>query len=161
MRVFIPVFVREFYLANTGFFLLVIALAGGFMRSHDHLALAEFFISSPHVLLLPIAIWVFYTLKVMAFNFERLNQNENEFIFCLMLLPVFKKWRLAVGVVAFQLLPVFIYGLFLCLIATKFGMLRSTLTITISCMILISASAYHFIWWSHHPRSEERRVGKE
>jgi hypothetical protein len=156
MRVLIPVFVREFYLANTGFFLLVIALAGGFMRSHDHLALAEFFISSPHVLMIPVAIWVLYTLKVMAFNFERLNQNENEFIFCLMLLPVFKKWRLAVGVVAFQLLPVFIYGLFLCLIATKYGMLRSTLTIIISCMVLISTGAYHFIWWSHHPNDEKK-----
>jgi hypothetical protein len=151
-----PVFIREFYLANTGLFLLVIAFAGGFMRSHDHLALAEFFISSPFVSMIPMSIWVLYTLKVMAFNFERLNQKENEFIFCLMLLPVLKKWSMAVSVLAFQLLPVFIYGLFLCLIATKYGMLLSTLTIVISYMLLISTAAYHFIWWSHHPNHEKK-----
>src|SRR6187455_2700572 len=82
MRVLVPVFVREFYLANTGFFLLVIAFAGGFMRSYDHVALAEFFISSPLVLIIPIGFWLLYSLKVINFNWEKTKQNENEFIFC-------------------------------------------------------------------------------
>jgi hypothetical protein len=156
VRVLITLFVREFYLANTGFFLLVIAFAGGFMRSHDHHALAEFFISSPFVSMIPIAIWVLYTLKAMAFNFEIFNQKENQFIFCFMLLPVLKKWRMAISVSAFQLLPVCIYGLFLCLVATKYCMLLSTLTIVISCVLLISTAAYHFIWWAHHPNHEKK-----
>ncbi len=125
MRVLIPVFVREFYLANTGFFLLVIAFAGGFMRSYDHIALAEFFISSPLVLIIPIGFWFLYNLKVINFNWERIKQNENEFIFCFMLFPLSKQWWMAIRVVLIQLLPAFIYGLFLCLLAWKHDLTNS------------------------------------
>lgn len=156
MRVLIPVFVREFYLTNTGFFLLVVAFAGGFMRSYDHIALAEFFVSAPLVSTIPVIIWFLYTLKVMNFNRERIKQNENEFIFCFILFPVSKQWGMAIHIVFIQLLPVFLYGLFLCLIASKHGMIHSIFMIVMGCMVLVGMSAYHLIWWLRHPNHEKK-----
>ena len=81
MRVLNAILVREFYLANSGFFLLVVAIAGGFMRGYEHIALAEFFISTPMVLCIPLTVWILYALKVANFNGERLSLQENEFVF--------------------------------------------------------------------------------
>jgi hypothetical protein len=156
MRVLIPIVVREFYLANTGLFLLVIAFAGGFMRSYDHIALAEFFISSPLVLMIPIGFWFLYNLKVINFNWERIKQNENEFIFCFMLFPVSKQWWMAIRVVVIQLLPVFLYGLFLSLLAWKHEMFNSIVVILIALKILVSTGAYHLIWSLHNPNYEKK-----
>jgi hypothetical protein len=156
MRVLVPVFVREFYLANTGSFLLVIAFAGGFMRSYDHIALAEFFISSPLVLIIPIGFWFLYSLKVINFNWERIKQNENEFIFCFMLLPLSKQWWMAIRVVLIQLLPAFIYGLFLCLLAWKYDLTHSLFVILIALTLLVLMSAYHLRWSLHHPNHEKK-----
>jgi len=50
------VMVREFYRSNASFFLVVIGLGAGFMRSNEHVALAEFFVSSPLLLLFPIIV---------------------------------------------------------------------------------------------------------
>ncbi|HET6544848.1 MAG TPA: hypothetical protein VFG46_30390 [Chryseolinea sp.] len=156
MRVFVPVFVREFYLANTGFFLLVIAFAGGFMRSYDHIALAEFFISSPLVLIIPIGLWFLYSLKVINFNWERIKQNENEFIFCFMLFPMTKQWWMAIRVVLIQLLPAFIYGLFLFLLAWSHDLIYSLFVILIALTLLVLMSAYHLRWSLHHPNHEKK-----
>ena len=156
MRVLVPVFVREFYLANTGFFLLVIAFAGGFMRSYDHVALAEFFISSPLVLIIPIGFWLLYSLKVINFNWEKTKQNENEFIFCYMLFPPTKQWWMVVRVAFIQLIPVFIYGLFLCLLAWKHDLTNSIFVILITLELLVLMSAYHLRWSLHHPNHEKK-----
>jgi len=156
MKVLIPVFVREFYLTHTGFFLLVIAFAGGFMRSYDHIGLAEFFISSPLVLVIPIVFWFLYNLKVINFNREKIKQNENEFIFCFMLFPVSKQWWMAIRVVLVQLLPVFLYGLFLSLLAWKHEMINSIIVILIALKILVIISAYHLLWSLRHPNYEKK-----
>src|SRR5688572_4964100 len=137
MKVLIPVFVREFYLTHTGFFLLVVAFAGGFMRSYDHIALAEFFISAPHVLVIPILFWFLYNLKVINFNWERIKQNENEFIFYFILFPVPKQWWMAIRVVLIQLLPVILYGLFLCIMAWKYEMINSIIVIVVALGTLV------------------------
>lgn len=156
MRVLVPVFVREFYLANTGFFLLVIAFAGGFMRSYDHIALAEFFISSPLVMIIPIGLWSTYTLKVINFNWERTKQNENEFIFCFMVFPRSKQWWMVIRVVLIQLLPAVGYGLFLCLLAWKYELINSIIVIVIGQMLLVLVSASHLRWSLHHPNHEKK-----
>ena len=116
------------------------------MRSYDHIALAEFFISSPLVLVIPIVFWFFYNLKVINFNGEKIRQNENEFIFCFMLFPVSKQWWMAIRVVLIQLLPLFVYGLFLSLLAWKHEMMNSIIVILIALMILVIISAYHLLW---------------
>ena len=66
------VFVREFYRMNSGFFLLTATLAFGFMSQAEHVALAQFFVSSPAALLIPVCIWIAYALKILAFNIRQL-----------------------------------------------------------------------------------------
>jgi hypothetical protein len=156
MKVLVTVFARQFYLANTGFFLLVIAFAGGFMRSYDHIALAEFFISSPLVLMIPLAFWFLYNLKVINFNWERIKENENEFIFCFMLFPRSKQWWMAIRVILIQFLPALIYGLFLSLLAWKYGLVNSIVVIVMAVILLILMSCYHFLWSLHHPNHETK-----
>ena len=107
MRVLNAILVREFYLANSGFFLLVVAIAGGFMRGYEHIALAEFFISTPMVLCIPLTVWILYALKVANFNGERLSLQENEFVFYFPLFPVITQWSLVLRAAALQLSPVF------------------------------------------------------
>jgi hypothetical protein len=156
MRVLVAVFAREFYLTNTGFFLFVIAFASGFMRSHDHVALAEFFVSNPLVLSIPLIIWLFYTVKVMSFNRERLTLNQNEFIFCFILLPSITQTWIVLRIIAIQLVPVFLYGSFLCIVGSKHRMAYSVATVIMGYILLVSLSVYHLIWQLHHPNDEKK-----
>ena len=64
------VFVAQFYRTNAGLFFLVIAFAGGFMRSQDHLALGEILVSTPLLSLIPLSVWIMYCLFVNNFNRE-------------------------------------------------------------------------------------------
>src|SRR5688572_14129908 len=117
MKVLKAVFVREFYLANSGLFLLTVAIAGGFMRAYEHLALAEFFISAPAMMAIPIAIWTSYSVLVIHFNDERVLLAENQFLSCFAFFSKAEQWMLATGVAWLQLLPTFLYGSFLCIVA--------------------------------------------
>ena len=56
-----------FYKTNASFFLVVLGFAAGFMRGPDHIALAESFIASPILLLIPIGVWMAYAMKVTYF----------------------------------------------------------------------------------------------
>src|SRR6187551_2903318 len=99
------VLVREFYRANAGLFFLVIGIGAGFMRSYEHIALAEFFSASPVLMLVPILVWTLYTLNVMKFNRDTLKRKENEFIFHFTLLPPQQKWIGIFATLYYQLLP--------------------------------------------------------
>ncbi|HEX6224268.1 MAG TPA: hypothetical protein VFZ52_07655 [Chryseolinea sp.] len=156
MSAIILMFVRQFYIANAGFFLLVIGFAGGFMRSYDHIALAEFFISTPALVTLPITMWLLYALMMMNFNQETVRQKENEFIYCFIILPIVEQWWMVVRVVTIQLLPVFLYAAFLCLIGWKHGLIYSVVTIAVGIMLVVTISACHFRWWLHHPNYEAK-----
>jgi len=156
MRVLNAILVREFYLANSSFFLLVIAIAGGFMRSYEHIALAEFFISTPMVLIIPVAIWSVYSLKVINFNRERIALSENEFVFCFILLSETKQWSMTLRVAALQLLPVFLYGAFLCLVASKHGLAIPIIVIVISSGILLWTTAFHLLLGLRYPNHEKK-----
>ena len=58
----------EFYRANAMFFLVVIGFCFGFMRGTEHLALAGFFVSSVWLAMIPIGVWIIYTIKVIMYN---------------------------------------------------------------------------------------------
>src|SRR6187551_2707599 len=107
------VLVREFYRANAGLFFLVIGIGVGFMRSYEHIALAEFFSASPTLMLVPILVWTIYTLNVIKFNRDILQRKENEFILHVTLLPSSQKWIGVLTTLFYQLIPAILYGIFL------------------------------------------------
>lgn len=151
------VFVREYYRQNASFFLLVIGLAGGFMRSYDHIALAEFFVSSPLLLLIPFIIWTLYILKVITFNTEALRRNENEFLFMFALLKKKDQWRAAFLTIFSQAAPASIYGLFLIATAVKHHIATSVVLITLVLLALMALGSARLYYVLNHP-NQERKV---
>lgn len=153
------VFVREYYRQNASFFLLVIGLAGGFLRSHDHIALAEFFVSSLLLLLMPFTIWTLYILKVIAFNTEALQKNENKFLFEFALLPKKDQWRAAFLTIFNQSAPASIYGIFLIAMAVKHNFMISVGLIVLVLLTLIILGSARLYYVLNHP-DQERKVNR-
>ncbi len=102
----------EFYRVNTAFFLMVLGVAAGFMRTPEHLALAGFFVSSPWAMTIPILVWTFYTFKIILFNRAELAVPRNHFVHHVALLGSFRKWRTYATVAFGQMAPALAYGIF-------------------------------------------------
>jgi len=151
------VFVRAYYRQNASFFLLVIGLAGGFMRSHDHIALAEFFVSSPLLLLIPFGTWALYILKVIAFNVETLRRSENEFLFAFALLKRSDQWTAAFLTIFNQAAPATLYGIFLIAIAIKHQLILSVGFIVLMLITLMTLATAKLYYTWNHP-DQERKV---
>jgi hypothetical protein len=155
--VFQKVFVLAYYKQNTSFFLLVIGLAGGFMRSDDHIALAEFFVSSHSLLLIPFAIWAIYTFKVINFNAETIARSENEFLYSYILLPKTDQWVTLIVTVFSQLAPATVYGIFLMAVAFKHGIISTVVLVLIALILLTILASITVYRTLHHP-DQERKV---
>jgi len=135
--IFHAVFTREFYRHNASFFLLVTGLAAGFLRGSDHIALAELFTSNPLLLSIPFAVWLIYTLKVIAFNSEALKRSENEFLYTFILLPKIDQHSALLITLINQLMPAIVYGIFLVMIALQLDLMLSAAVIVIMLAALI------------------------
>jgi hypothetical protein len=107
------VLVRTFYKINAGFFLVVLGLCFGFLRKIEHIALAQFFVSSPYLLLLPILLWLLYTIKVVLYNRHAVAFPQNTFLGSFLFLQRRKRVVLLILIAVLQLLPIILYGFFL------------------------------------------------
>lgn len=145
------VFVRDFYRANASFFLLIIGLAGGFMRSQDHIALAEFFISSWFLLLIPISIWILYALKITNFNQELLTRGEHEFVFHFSLLPKTEQWSSLLPASFNLLMPAVAYGAFLIALAIKHEIYSTVFLVASTLLVLLVFVAARIMFALSHP----------
>lgn len=135
-RVFNRVWALEFYKTNATFFLVVLGFAGGFMRSADHIALGEGFVAAPALLSIPIVIWIIYLFQIFQFNQSTIRRKENEFMFLGGLLERKNLIVVLFLVAAIQLIPVYLYGLFLAALAFKHDFLRSA-TIVAGTLVLL------------------------
>jgi hypothetical protein len=152
------VLVREFYRANAGLFFLVIGIGAGFMRSYEHVALAEFFSASPTLMLVPILVWTIYTLNVVKFNRDLLKRKENEFIFHITLLPSSQKWISLFTTLFYQILPAILYGIFLMAFALKNHFIDALFMIIVSLPLLLFVGTFALSHALHHP-NQEKTVG--
>lgn len=108
------VLITEFYRANAMFFLVVIGFCFGFMRGVEHIALAGFLVSSIWLIMIPVGVWIFYTIKVIIYNRREVRFDRNWFLYSLPLVNAFPAY---VTVAFGQLAPCIAYGLFLSLFA--------------------------------------------
>jgi hypothetical protein len=115
------VFAGEFYRNNVTLFLLILAFAGGFMRSHDHLALGLYFVSSVYLLSIPVGIWTLYAAFVAAANRGMVKLPENAFLSNFAFEIETSRWKGSAVAVSMQLIPAFVYAIFLTVLATKSG----------------------------------------
>jgi hypothetical protein len=151
LTILLKVFVREFYKVHASLFLLVIGLAGGFMRAPDHIMLGEFFISSPILLMIPVLVWILYTLKVISFNAEILTRKENEFLYHFSMLSEKDQRNTMLIATAYQLIPVYLYAVFLIALAGKHGFHSSTGSILLSVAALQFLVPFKLLRELQHP----------
>jgi hypothetical protein len=148
------VFTKEFYRLNAGFFLVIITLTFGFMSGVEHKALAEFFIASPVVLMIPVTIWTIYAIKILNFNRQQLLRAENRFLHDMALLPPLTQWMAFASSLFSQLLPAMLYGAFLVLMALKHSMLLPVLEIVGALSLLLFLSIIFVIEQVNNPSRE-------
>jgi hypothetical protein len=155
--VFHKVFAREFYRINAGFFLVVIGICFGFLKDTEHLALAQYFISSPILIFVPGVCWFLYALKVTNFNHLTVRKSENKFIY---LSGRATSTRLVfwLAVVAIQqLMPALLYGCFLMVIAYHFDQTLALAEVLAAFVLLISIISWKLYQDIRHP-DDERKV---
>jgi hypothetical protein len=153
------VLVKEFYRLNAGFFLVIIALTFGFMSGVEHRALAEFFIASPVVLMIPIVVWIIYSFKIINFNRQQLLREENRFVYDVALLSSSKQWMAFSVTVICQSMPVLLYGVFLILIAAKHSLFTPILQVTVAVAVLLFLSVIPLIKQVNNPVREIKITG--
>ncbi|HEY0740508.1 MAG TPA: hypothetical protein VGD40_03565, partial [Chryseosolibacter sp.] len=154
--VFAKVFVREFYRLNAGFFIVVITLTFGFMSGKEHKALAEFFVASPLLSLIPISVWLLYTFKVILFNRQRMVLAENVFLFNTSLLYRRQQLVAACQAVFAQLMPIIVYAVFLFVTALRNNFLQSFLLLFAAVIVLVAISSLMLIQTFKTPVPEFR-----
>lgn len=142
----------EFYRANAMFFLVVLGLCFGFMSGVEHMALAGFFVSSLWLTLIPIGVWVIYTLKVIAYNRNEVTIAQNTFLFSL---PLIGGWLSCVVVAVGQLAPALVYGLFLAATALKAQQVMIFGIITTTLVSLTVVATFHLHRILVNPEKEE------
>jgi len=145
------VITRTYYVENTSFFLLTIALSCGFMSAVEHRALAALFISSPLTMLIPIGVWIIYALKVVNFNTNLLARQENEFLFHFMLYPPWQKRLVTWNIAGMQLMPAILYGTFLVSQAAQYQMYSAIALAIASLLALNLIIGIILLRQLHHP----------
>lgn len=134
-----------FYLVNAMFFLVVMTFCFGFMRGAEHMALAQYFVGSVWLTLIPIGVWIVYTVKVIQYNKSEVREEKNRFLTTLPLLPFSEKAMTCLVVSVGQLGPAIAYGLFLVLVGSRHGQLFTVAVILVSLIALIAVTS-----WSLH-----------
>jgi hypothetical protein len=150
------ILVREFYRLNAGFFLLIITLTFGFMSGVEHKALAEMFVSSWQLLLIPFFVWAIYLIKIINFNSQRLALSENSFVFEFQMLKGRERLSASVTAIINQFVPALAYAVFLTLTAIKNGFYLSVIQLAASVMLLVTLGAVAFLYKINNPHREIR-----
>ena len=147
---------KEFYRLNAGFFLLIGALTFGFMSEVEHKALAQFFVSSPYVLFIPVGVWIIYTFKILNFNRQQLTRFENKIVFNVAFLSSSQQALCISIFIMLQLLPAILYGVFLSYIAWSIAAYQSIMIILIAMTVLWLCSTTIIIWQLHKSHQEKK-----
>lgn len=149
-------FATEFYRMNSGFFLLIGTIAFGFMSSIEHIALAQYFISSGPTMMVPVGIWILYTIKIIMFNRHRLQLDENRFLYNLQYLRSKMQFAIFSEVILLQLLPAIVYGCFLIFIALETSSLQSIAVVIVALPACAVCAALTLTRSIKRPEQENR-----
>jgi len=113
------------------------------MRGTDHIALGIYFISSTYFLIIPISVWCCYTILILSAHLTMTAKTENTFLSEYWLLPLATQWKGASFAVSQQLMPVYLYGIFLIALALKETQYLSILILCLAMVTLTIISIWH------------------
>ena len=135
----------EFYRVNAMFFLVVMAFCFGFMRGVEHIALANYFVSSAWLVMIPVAVWIIYAFKVILYNKREARFERNWFMYSMPLLSFEKRTLAYLTVAVGQLAPAIAYGLFLAATAYKSQQVVTLIIVgsVLSVLILVCTAMLH------------------
>jgi hypothetical protein len=156
LKIFAKVYVKTFYAENASFFLVVIGVAGGFMSSVEHKALAEFFLSSPSTAFIPVLLWMLYALKIVNYNATATRRRENEFLLIHSLFPLVRQYRNVSFVLFNQLAPAFLYGGFLVAMAVKLDLWIQLIIISTGLLLILIAASASLKYSLSNPDAEKK-----
>ncbi len=114
LRVLTKVIGHSFYQRNAGFFLVIFLLlfgiAGEKAKPMHHAIMWEM-AGSAAILLVAAAVWLLYAFKCLQFGLKTLALPENEFLYCISLLPFRRQMGSLFAIQAYLHLPVWLYAL--------------------------------------------------
>jgi hypothetical protein len=134
--------VATFYVEHVIIILILLLGAFGFMKAAEHIALAEYFVSSPSGMVIPFVFWVLVGLRIVIFNREIMTRSSYQFLWILRSLESFQLFRCFVQLAAMQLGPILGYGLFLILIGIRKGAGSVTFLIATGLTVIVFAVGY-------------------
>ncbi len=146
--------VYPFYRQNAGLLWIAGLLAGGFMRSSDHIALATYAVSSGLVLALYVGIWLLYTLLATRFAVSMINRYD--VLLHLRLVKPLQRWA-GLGVAQLLLMgPAVGYAWFVGRIAAQEGQMWAVVAIGASLLLLLMAGLAWYEYALRHPNPVSR-----
>ncbi len=138
------VFVKRFYSENSGFFLVVLGVCFGFLKTPQHFELNEFLAHSPIFYSIPFALWLLYALKVWGFSVRKNRIQENT-MFNLLVLEARPKLLMSAIRVQFGLLaPIVFYGGFMAYVAMEQKAWFSAILVVLFLTGLVIGCSYGF-----------------
>lgn len=134
--------VTTFYVEHVIIILVLLMGALGFIKAAEHIALAEYFVSSPSAMVIPFVFWVLVGLRIVIFNREIVRRSSYQFLWMLRSLETIQLFRCFVQLVAMQLGPILGYGLFLIVIGIRKEAGSVIFLIGIGLMAIVFAVGY-------------------
>jgi len=131
LKILHKVLVTHFYSVNTGFFLFVFFVLFGMPQNvkEFHLSLIDAIIKNSSILALVMVAWVLYNTKCMDYTLKQLRLPKQNFLFSLHSLRYVTLFFYMVYIQLMIYLPVFIYALFVIVIAIQKGYIACAIEI--------------------------------
>jgi hypothetical protein len=80
IKVLTKAIVKPFYEAHTGFFLVLLFFAGGFMRAQEHIMIAKFIAGSDFLTFILVSLFLLYQLKASLFTKKLFQKQHYRFV---------------------------------------------------------------------------------
>ena len=112
-KIVVQTIVARYYKSNAGFFFAVVVVAFGLLRNVEHIALATYLLHSTFLLCLLFVLWTLYLLKTINFTKKSFSLPQNEFLYCLYLIPLPVRVMVFLLMQVLLLEPILLYALFL------------------------------------------------
>ncbi len=144
-KILIKTIVKEFYKENAGFFLVVLGLGFGFLKTPQHMDIASALAFRPIYYLIPMVLWVLYAFKTLSF-FNRIKRlPQNRFLTDVNGLENKRLKPLVVFIQLLLLIPILGYGVFMMVIAADLQQTYSVLILVAFNSLLLMITA-HFLF---------------
>ncbi|PKK35445.1 hypothetical protein BWI96_17205 [Siphonobacter sp. SORGH_AS_0500] len=111
--------VTEFYRQNTGFFLVIVMLGFGIIRSDDHVAVFQYAMTSPSILLYYFAVWTLYAVKIIGFVRQQFRHPAYRFLHYFRLISTPQRVISWLTITISLLLPILAYAFWMSLYAIQ------------------------------------------